>query len=350
MRNHLRKHLCNRGLLIGVLALVAASCGDDDTASDDTSEATGAATVAEGPDGTGGEQPAALDEQLRIGVGIDAAYAPFFVAEAEGMFADEGLGDVELVQFSRGGEAVDALGAGEIDLAGNSDTTTLTSMAANPDLRALLIYQESGEYLKLVTRSEIEDFSEIETMGVVPGLSEYNAEVFVENQELGEVEYVSAAPAEIPALLQRGDIDAYILWEPWPTQGVELGGKVMGNTGDFGSAYVHWLVGMDGWLSDEENAEYPAAVGRALSKASEFVESDPQRTAEITEEAVTVPPEQTIEAIEQIDFSVRGFDDDDFASYEQQIEYLDSREMIAETPDLEAAIDVDFYDAMTEGS
>lgn len=339
--NHLRR----TSLLIGIVALVAASCGDDNSESEPT---TGGSQTTTG--GTDGGEPAPLDQGLRIGVGIDAAYAPFFVAEAEGLFADEGLEDVELVQFARGGEAVDALGAGEVDLAGNSDTTTLTSMAANPEIRALLVYQESGEYLKLVTSAEIEEFSEIKTMGIVPGLSEYNAEVFVEDQGLSDVEYVTAAPAEIPALLQRGDIDAYILWEPWPTQGVGLGGKVMGNTGDFGSAYVHWLVATDEWLNADDNGEYAEAVSRALTKASEFVESDPERTAEITEEAVTVPPEQTIEAIEQIDFAVRGFDDDDFASYEQQIEYLESREMIASAPDLETAIDVDFYTAVTEGN
>lgn len=291
--------------------------------------------------------PAPLTDTIRIGVGIDAAYAPFFVAESEGLFANEGLESVELVQFARGGEAVDALGAGQVDLAGNSDTTTLTLMAANPVFRALMIYQESGEYLKVVAGAEITEASEIETMGVVPGLSEYNTDLFVEAEGLEDVDYVEAAPAEIPALMDRGDIDAYILWEPWPAQGVELGGHILGTTGDFGSSYVHWLVVTDSWLNDGDHADYAAAVTRALAVASEMVEEDPELAATVTEEAAAVPPEQTIGAIDQIDFAVRGFDDDDFASYERQIEYLLGSGMVEEAPDLETVIDLEFYDNAT---
>lgn len=284
-----------------------------------------------------------LTDTLRIGVGIDAAYAPFFVAAAQGYFEDEGLTNVELVQFARGGEAVDALGAGQLDLAGNSDTTTLVLMGNNPIFRALLIYQESGEYLKVVARGDITDVSEIHTMGVVPGLSAYNAELFVADAGLQDVQYVEAAPAEIPALMQRGDIDAYILWEPWPTQGVELGGQILGTTGDFGSSYVHWLVATDSWLGDGDHMEYAGAVARALDTASGFVESHPDETAAITEDAAQIPPDQTVQAIDQIDFAVRGFGDDDFASYERQNDYLVAHNMVDAPVDLDAAIDTDFF-------
>lgn len=290
--------------------------------------------------------PPALTETLRIGVGIDAAYAPFFVAESEGLFAAEGLEDVELVQFSRGGEAVDALGAGQVDLAGNSDTTTLVLMANNPIFRALMIYQESGDYLKVVARGDLEDVSEIETMGVVPGLSAYNAELFAAANELEDVEYIEAAPAEIPALLQRGDIDAYILWEPWPAQGVELGGQIIGVTGDFDSSYVHWLVATDEWMSDPDNVPYAQAVTRAIAAADEIVEGDPELTAQIADDAASIPQDQTLLAIEQIDFSVRGFDDDDFASYESQNAYFLEHGMVEEPADLDAAIDTEFYDSL----
>lgn len=337
------KQMRRFGTVVGAFALVVAAAGT--TFASGTTEPGDSDTTE--PETTDAGPPPSLPDSIRIGVGIDAAYAPFFVAESEGLFAAEGLEDVELVQFSRGGEAVDALGADQVDLAGNSDTTTLTLMAANPVFRALMIYQESGEYLKVVAGADITDPSQIETMGVVSGLSEYNADLYVEAEGLEDVEYVEAAPAEIPALMQRGDIDAYILWEPWPAQGVELGGHILGTTGDYGSSYVHWLVVTDRWLADGDHREYAAAVTRAIAVASELIEADPDLAAEVTEDAASVPPEQTIEAIDQIDFAVRGFDDDDFASYDRQIEYLEDRGIIEQAPELEAVIDVDFYaDAM----
>lgn len=327
------------------LAMIAAACGDDDTGAD--TNATTATTATGDAAETGAAE--SLTEAIQIGVGIDAAYAPFFVAESEGLFAEEGLEDVELIQFSRGGEAVEALGAGQLDMAGNSDTTTLTLMAANPVFRALFIYQEAGDYLKLVGRPDLTGFEDIQTMGVVPGLSEYNAEVFVEHEGLEGVEFVEADPAEIPALMQRGDIDAYILWEPWPAQGVELGGQVMGVTADFGSAYVHWLVVTEEWLADTENEPYAAAVARALARASELVESDPELAAQATEEAASVPPDQTLLAVEEIDFEVRGFSDSDLESYADQLDYLTNRGLIAEAPDLDTAVVRDWYEEAVGG-
>lgn len=347
------KQVRHFGTVVGVCALTVAAAGTtlaSGTTEPGGTETTIAETTIAGTtvaETTDAGPPPSLPDSIRIGVGIDAAYAPFFVAESEGLFTDEGLENVELVQFARGGEAVDALGAGQVDLAGNSDTTTLTLMAANPVFRALMIYQESGEYLKVVAGADITDPSQIQTMGVVPGLSEYNTDLYVAAEGLEDVEYVEAAPAEIPALMDRGDIDAYILWEPWPAQGVELGGHILGTTGDFGSSYVHWLVATDSWLAVGDHRGYAAAVTRALATASELIEADPELAAEITEEAASVPPEQTIEAVEQIDFAVRGFDDDDFASYERQIEYLMERGMVEQAPELESVIDVEFYDSAT---
>jgi ABC-type nitrate/sulfonate/bicarbonate transport system substrate-binding protein len=340
------------GALLTASILMLGACGSDEvssTSSTADAEETAQSVVpadSAAPADSAEEQSSdtpVLDEKLRIGVGIDAAYAPFFVAEEQGLFEAEGLQDVELIQFARGGEAVDALGAGQVDLAGNSDTTTLTMMASNPIFRALMVYQESGDYLKLVARPEIEDFSEIKKMGVVPGLSEYNVEIFVEDQGLSDVEYISASPAEIPALLNRGDIDAFILWEPWPVLAVELGAQIMGVTGDFGSSYVHWLVATEEYLEGEGNADYAAAVARALAKAAEFVEADPQTTAVITEAAASVPIDQTLTAIDQIDFGVRGFDESDLESYKKQAAYLIDRGLIEQSPDLGVVIDRVFY-------
>lgn len=292
--------------------------------------------------------PAASGPKIRIAVGIDASFAPFFLADAKGMFADQGL-NVEIVQFGQGGEAVDAIASGEVQLAGNSDTTTIGRLQQNPDLRALLIYQESGRYLKVVTREDARDPSKIKKMGVVPGLSELAAIKFLESKKIDPdaVEFVSAGPPEIPALLEKGDVDAYVLWEPWPAKGVEQGGKILETTGDYGMTYVHWLVTGQKWLSG--NQETAAKIAKVLDEAAAQVEADPKAAAEATQKAAKVPTDQTLTAIKEIDFKVRDITDADTKAYEDTADFYVSTGKLKTRPDVPPALNLNWFSQHAKG-
>jgi len=120
----------------------------------------------EADDAGGGGTPAG--EPITLSVGIDSVYAPMFLAAAEELFADEGI-RVELRQFVQGGEGVDAMLAGEIDVAASADSTFLVR-AARTDIAVLGPYvEDDGDYVKLVTRQEIGDAGQIERIGVIPG-------------------------------------------------------------------------------------------------------------------------------------------------------------------------------------
>lgn len=302
------------------------------------------ACSADSTDAAGGDS---ANPKVRLAVGIDASYAPFFLAAENGLFTKQGV-DVEIVQFGRGGEAVDALASGQIQLAGSSETTTIGQLQQNPDLRALLVYEESGEYVKVVTGSSISDPSQIKKMGIVPGLSELSAIKFLQSKgiDLTSVEFVSAGPPEMPALLQQGDIDAFVLWEPWPTKGVELGGKVFESTGDFGWSYVHWLITDDTWL--RTNEQTAAKVAAALDEAVRLTESDPSKAAEATEQATKIPPEQTVAAVEEIDFATRDITAADLAGYETVADFYVSTGKLKTKPQVADAVLQNWFSTNTQ--
>lgn len=291
---------------------------------------------------------AAAGPKVRIAVGIDASFAPFFLADDKGMFADQGL-DVEIVQFGHGGEAVDAIAGGEVQLAGNSDTTTIGRLQQNPDLRALLIYQESGRYLKVVAREEIEEPSQIKKMGIVPGLSELGAIKYLESKQIdpGSVEFVTAGPPEIPALLEKGDIDAYVLWEPWPAKGVEQGGEIVETTGDYGMTYVHWLVTGDKWLND--NKETAVKIAQVLDEATRQTEADPEAAAAATQKAAKVPTDQTLMAVKEIDFKVRDITEADTAAYEETAEFYVKTGKMKSKPNVPPALVLNWFTQHAKG-
>ncbi|WOQ17388.1 ABC transporter substrate-binding protein [Raineyella sp. W15-4] len=287
---------------------------------------------------------AATDQTtLRVGVGIDAAYAPFFVADAEGMFTKAGL-KVELVQFGRGGEAVDAVNAGEINLAGNSDTTTAAQMASSDKLRAIASYESSGQYIKAVLRDGLSGPKDVKKLGYVQGLSQIATNKYLEANGIDpkSVELVTAAPADMPALLRRGDIDGYVMWEPWPQTAVDQKiGHVDANSAAFGFSYHHWLVTNEAWLSGHE--ETAQKFTKVLDEAAKKTEADPDLAATVTEKAVKIKPADTKVAIDQIDFAVESLGTESVKSTTEIVDFYQSIGAIKSRPDLSKALVLDWY-------
>jgi ABC-type nitrate/sulfonate/bicarbonate transport system substrate-binding protein len=297
---------------------------------------------------SGGAGGNTAQPKVRLAVGIDASYAPFFLAAEKGLYKKHGV-DVEVVQFGRGGEAVDAIATGQIQLAASSEVTTIGQLQQNPDLRATLVYEQSGQYLKVVTGKNITDPSQIKKMGIVPGLSELSAIKFLQSKNIdkAQVKFVSAGPPEIPALMQKGDIDAYILWEPWPAKGVELGGKVLESTGAYNWSYVHWLITSNKWLT--ANEAVAGKVAKAIDEAAQLTESDPQAAAQATEKATKIPPAQTISAVKEIDFKVRDITQTDLAGYDAIAEFYVSTGKLKAKPDVRTAVIQNWFSQHAKG-
>lgn len=307
--------------VIAILAALAlAGCGEDEE---------------EGTAG-GGEQLSS--EPISLSVGIDSIYTPMFLAQTQGLFEDAGV-NVEVKQFAQGGEGADAMVAGSINLAGSADSTILTR-AARTDVRALGVFVEDvGNYVKLVTREDIDDPSQIKKMGIIPAsVSEYGASKLFEAEGIDpeSVELVPAGPPELPALLEQGDIDGFVIWEPWPSQAEEMGGKVLMESREFDLSYVLVLAARKDWL--DSHREEAKAVMDALARAGEMVESDPEAAAEAAGDQAKLPPEQVEGAIDDLEFAVRGFTEEDVQEWNDVADFLVERDLIDKRPDVEAVL------------
>lgn len=294
---------------------------------------------------TNSEAGANAGGTLRVGVGIDAAYAPFFMADAEGMFKQAGL-NVELVQFGRGGEAVDAVNAGEVQIAGNSDTTTTAQMASAPKLNAFASYESSNKYIKAILRNGLTGAKDIKKIGYVQGLSQIATNKYLKANGIdpASVEFVPASPADMPALLGRSDIDGYVLWEPWPQMAVDQKiGFVDQVSEKFDFSYYHWLVSDSAWLA--ANEEQAQKFTKVLDEAAKRVEADPNLASTVTEKAVKIKPADTLVAIDQIDFAVKALDEGSVASTTEIVDFYQSVGAIKTRPDLTKSLVLNWYRA-----
>ncbi len=277
-------------------------------------------------------------DTIRFSVGIDTAYAPFFVAKNEGIFRRHKL-DVNLVQFAQGGEGVDAMIAGAIDAGGSGDATVLGKSLRGP-LKAFAVFNSSGDYIKLTVRKNITSVRQIRKIGIVPGsLSHYGAFKMLDYFHIPRtsITFVRGGPPDMPVLLQRGDIDAYVIWEPWPTRAVENGsGKVLMRTKAFKYRYVLMLVARADWLA-RHRAEAQRFV-RAIDAADRLTESRPSVAARDTEKEVRIPRADSLLAVRQIDFGVRDLTANDLRNFKDIAQFLAEQKITPREPDANTVV------------
>ncbi|WP_039798559.1 ABC transporter substrate-binding protein [Nocardia araoensis] len=257
---------------------------------------------------------------VRISVGVDASYAPIFLADSEGLFDAAGL-HVQVIQTEGGAAGAQNVVAGTSELSGNADSTALTVMSGNPGLRALGVYEDSDRYFRVVLREGVTPNS-IKTMGVFPGIGLYFTDRYLRSLGLdpASIGLVTTSPPEQPALLARGDIDGFISFDPWVARAVASGGRVAGTTGDFGAKYSQWLLASQSWLSTHE--ELAGRVFRVIAQAADIVATDPDRAAKAVASAIRMDPAEARNQVTQIDFKGRDFTSGDFEQARQLVDFF----------------------------
>ncbi len=277
--------------------------------------------------------------EVTIAVGADASFAPLFLADAEGLFEDAGL-NVTLLKTDGGAAPTEAVSAGTAQLAGNAPATVMGPMANSEELRAVAVFQSSGRYLKVVLRDGVDSASEIKNVGVVPGLSLYATDSYLESEGVdpASVNHVTISPADSVTVLQRGDIDAFVLWEPWPTRALDAGGSVVSTTGDYGVSYTQWLVADNSWLTEEP--ELAKKVVDVIAQACEEIQDDPQPAAEALAKAIQVEASDGLAQIKEIDFAVRDLEQSDIDDATDIGDFLVQQGLMESVPDLDTYVEL----------
>ncbi len=281
-------------------------------------------------------------QTVPIAVGVDPTFVSFFVAQDKDLFQKHGV-DVKLITFGPGGAMVDGMMAGQAVMTASTETTHLIRMP-HADIRPIGIVGESGDNLKLVSRAEISDPAQIKTYGVVPGgVFEYLTSLSTEqfNGPDAKLAQVKSGPPELPALLLRGDVDAFWLFEPFPAMVKRQGGNILANSKEVGYTYATWVSAMGPWL--ESNPEQARKVLDALAEACEMVTADPDLAAAAVEKQVRIPKQQTLEFLKEVQCQMRGFTEDDLKGYDKIADFLQDRKITRQRVSFKDKIAMGFY-------
>ncbi len=233
---------------------------------------------------------------VRIAVGIDPTYGAFYVADKQGIFKNHGL-DATVTKFEGGAAMVNAVVANQQDVAANSQPTSILPIDKGADFYITAFSVECPGYVKIVVRSDVQKPEDLKgkRIGYFKGtLSEYIWDRFFERYGIStnDLQMINVAAPETVALMDRGDIDAFALWEPFPTRALQaMDGKVkvLMAAEDQGLYYCRHVLQIRRQWADE-NPEGVKRLLRALIETSSWISANQAQAIQIIASEMKLDP------------------------------------------------------------
>ena len=171
-------------------------------------------------------------EKLKIGYNIWVGSSAVFVAQEKGFFKQAGL-EVEFVPFKSPGDTIPALVGGHIDLAlTTADNVVLINSKSEANLKIIFATDTSNGADAIVAKSSISSLADLKGKNVAVTQGEVNELLLLKGLEgaqmkLSDIKSVNMDPDSAGAAFIAGKVDAAVTWEPWISQAVAKGGKVV---------------------------------------------------------------------------------------------------------------------------
>jgi len=188
-----------------------------------------------------GSPQARGDDLVRVAVGVDPVYTPWWVAQEKGFYQKHGI-KAEITQFSGGPALADATMAGDTDIS-SSGTATWMPRIVRGSMVVLGTMATSTKAFGMAALTRIKALTDLKgkKVGSVGGsTTDYIWHLVATKLDAPDsaLQLVSIQPPELVPSLDRGDVDAFFCWEPWPSRAVEISGKdkvhILVRSGDVG--------------------------------------------------------------------------------------------------------------------
>jgi NitT/TauT family transport system substrate-binding protein len=229
----------------------------------------------------GWSSPAWTQSKMTIATGVDPVFSAYYVAQEEGLFKKHGL-DVRINTGPSGSAMVAFLVNGQIESAFGSEIAGIANHNLDPNVVVVAQAARLVRWIALVGRN-IDNLDQLKgkKVGVARGSG---GEVFwlamLDKLKLNAADYtvVNVEAPEMVAALERGNIDAYAVWEPWVTRGLSAvkNTKVLRDQEGILEQGV-FIYMNQGWI--KKNPAQAEAFVRALVEATEIINKDRPRAA-----------------------------------------------------------------------
>jgi NitT/TauT family transport system substrate-binding protein len=223
-------------------------------------------------------------------IGSEADYANVWVADALGFYANEGI-KIDRKTFANGPEGLLHFANGEIDMMVGGLAPFMQAAARGQDFKMLMSVTKYNA--PLVGQQQYKSYKELngKTIGS-PGIGTVQDAVlaYVENTQNVKFKRVFGKVSDFAAMTDRGEIDAFISWEPAAAVAIKQNQKLK---------YIAQLPPIDNAESLELIVhpqfikDHPKAVDgfvRATLRGMDWIKKNPpEKTAEIVAKKMNDP-------------------------------------------------------------
>jgi ABC-type nitrate/sulfonate/bicarbonate transport system substrate-binding protein len=224
---------------------------------------------------------ASAQTKMTIATGVDPVFSAYYVAQQEGLFKKHGL-DVRINTGPSGSAMVAFLVNGQIESAFGSEIAGVANHNLDPNVVVVAQATRLVRWIAIVGRN-VDSLDQLKgkKIGVARGSG---GEVFwlalIDKLKLNPADYtvVNVEAPEMIAALERGNIDAYAVWEPWVTRGLGAvkNTKILKDQEGILEQGVYIYMNL-GWI--KKNPEQADGFVRALIEATDIINKDRKRAA-----------------------------------------------------------------------
>ncbi len=216
-------------------------------------------------------------ESLTIGTYSGDLSSLFWIAKDREFFSKQGV-NVQLKTHESGLESLLELFAGKVDLATVTEFVFVRNIGKRPDIRVLSVVGQT-DTLKVVARRDrgVERISDLRNkrVGLMRNtVADYCFHVLMTLNRIPyeDSQIVDLLPSEQVKAIVKGNIDAAVVWEPFPRQmQTELGDNARSWSAQSGQDFYWILVGTDDTL--RKRPSEMCGVLAALALAEGFVKN-----------------------------------------------------------------------------
>jgi ABC-type nitrate/sulfonate/bicarbonate transport systems, periplasmic components len=258
-------------------------------------------------------QPSKSDEKKLFeveayGVVDPQISAQQIIADKKGFFEEEGL-KVTNKLLQSGGDISPLISGGSAKVSFESTYTDIALAANNVDVKMLATMANIGDTQCVVAGKNVTINSAKDIEGKKIGIaSGAGVLIAIRNMckdlgvDINKIQFVILAPSDQISALERGDIDMMACWEPWVSNAINAGGKLLFSGLN---SYLPEKNGSVNWLNFhttvqvtgdflKNNPKQVESLLKALSKATDYINKNPEESAKIIAPVINLDEKQVL--------------------------------------------------------
>lgn len=289
---------------------------------------------------------ASSTEIVAYGVIDPQISAQQIIADKKGYFKEEGLNVINKF-IQSGGDMSSLISGGSAQVSFESPYTDIALAANGVGIKIVAPMANIGNTQAVVAgkNANIVNGKDLEgkKVGIPAGAGVMIAIRNMCNElnvDINKIQFVTLSPSDAIAALEKGDIDAMACWEPWISNAQNNGGKLLfsGLKSYLGDKQgdVNWMnfyTTMQ--VSDtflKEHPEEVKAMLRALKKATDFINENPDEAAEIIAKEINLDATQVKKIMSQNQYQML-YDDKFVNSCDEIANFMKETNNISSKPD-----------------